>query len=80
MGIFNSEELNKVTGGAGRQRDKFVSAFYCEYCRKTIHLNMVYSLDAELFGNGLADGMPAGAVFSADGDDTHVLRLLTAVL
>ena len=44
MGV-NSEELSKVTGGAGRQRDKFVSAFYCEYCRKTIHLNMVYSLE-----------------------------------
>ena len=45
MGTFNPEELSKVTGGAGREREKFVSAFYCEYCQKTIHLNIVYSLE-----------------------------------
>lgn len=37
------EDLANVSGGA--KREKFVSAFYCEYCGKTIHLNMVYSLD-----------------------------------
>jgi hypothetical protein len=45
MGNINLEDLNEVTGGAGRQKDKYVSAFYCEYCEKTIHLNMVYSLE-----------------------------------
>ena len=29
----------------------------------------VVNLDAELFGNGFADGMPAGTVFSADSND-----------
>ena len=38
------DDLEKVTGGV-RRREKFVSAFYCEYCGKTIHLNMVYSLE-----------------------------------
>lgn len=41
---IRSEDLEKVTGGA-KHREKFVSAFYCEYCGKTIHLNMVYSLE-----------------------------------
>ncbi|MBO7669798.1 MAG: hypothetical protein J6S60_04330 [Oscillospiraceae bacterium] len=45
MAAFSAEELSKVTGGAGRQKDKYVSAFYCELCGKTIHLNMVYSLE-----------------------------------
>ena len=45
MGNLNLEDLSKATGGAGRPKDKYVSAFYCEYCEKTIHLNMVYSLE-----------------------------------
>ncbi len=42
--IILPDDLEKVTGGTKR-REKFVSAFYCEYCGKTIHLNMVYSLE-----------------------------------
>ena len=38
------EELAQVTGGA-KKREKYVSAFYCEYCCKTIHLGTVYSLE-----------------------------------
>lgn len=38
------DELSKATGGAGK-KEKYVSAFYCEYCQKTIHLGMVYSLE-----------------------------------
>ena len=41
---LNPEELSKINGGA-MKKDKYVSAFYCEYCGKTIHLNMVYSLE-----------------------------------
>ena len=41
---INSEDLSEVAAGKGK-RDKYVSAFYCELCGKTIHLNMVYSLD-----------------------------------
>ena len=41
---LENEEMKKVTGGVGI-RDKFVSSFYCEYCDKTIHLNMVSSLE-----------------------------------
>ena len=44
MEKINTEDLSKISGGA-KKREKFVSAFYCEYCGKTIHLNMVYSLD-----------------------------------
>ena len=40
----SNDELSKVSGGAN-QRDKFVSAFFCEYCGKTIHLNMSCSLE-----------------------------------
>ena len=43
MEKINPDLLDQVVGGA--KRDKYVSAFYCEYCKKTIHLNMVYSLD-----------------------------------
>ena len=41
---INLDDLSAITGGA-QKREKYVSAFYCEYCGKTIHLNMVYSLD-----------------------------------
>ena len=41
---LNPETFAQVNGGA-RPREKYVSAFYCEACRKTIHLNMVYSLE-----------------------------------
>lgn len=44
MEKLNLDDMSKITGGA-KKRDKYVSAFYCEYCAKTIHLNMVYSLD-----------------------------------
>ncbi|MBR4474266.1 MAG: hypothetical protein IKS55_11595 [Oscillospiraceae bacterium] len=44
MESVHAEDLNRTIGGAGK-REKFVSAFYCEYCGKTIHLNMIYSLD-----------------------------------
>ncbi len=44
MERIKAEDLDHVTGGAAR-RDKYVSAFYCEYCGKTIHLNMVRSLE-----------------------------------
>ncbi len=43
MEKINPELLDQVVGGA--KREKYVSAFYCEYCKKTIHLNMVYSLE-----------------------------------
>ncbi len=45
MAAISPEELSKVTGGAGRPKDKYVSAFYCEHCGETIHLNMIYSLE-----------------------------------
>ena len=41
-------DLDRVVGGVSRdtmKREKFVSAFYCEQCGKTIHLNTVYSLE-----------------------------------
>ena len=40
--------LEQVTGGVSRdttKREKFVSAFYCEHCGKTIHMGMIYSLE-----------------------------------
>ena len=40
---LNENELKEISGG--KVREKYVSAFYCEYCRKTIHLNTIYSLD-----------------------------------
>lgn len=44
---LDGSDLEKVTGGVIKKkgRDKYVSAFYCEYCAKTIHLNGVYSLE-----------------------------------
>ena len=42
MEKLNEGKLETVTGG---KREKYVSAFYCEYCRKTIHLPGVYSLE-----------------------------------
>ena len=43
MEKLNEEKLEAVSGGV--KREKYVSAFYCEYCRKTIHLPGVYSLE-----------------------------------
>ena len=40
---LSEENLEAVSGG--KIREKYVSAFYCEYCRKTIHLPGVYSLE-----------------------------------
>ena len=40
----SAEALGRVSGGKAA-RDKFVSAFYCEYCKQTVHLNMIYSLE-----------------------------------
>ena len=40
---LNDEQLEKVSGGV--RRNKYVSAFYCEYCKKTIRLNFVRELD-----------------------------------
>ena len=42
MEKVNESQLREVSGG--RIREKYVSAFYCEYCRETIHLSGVYSL------------------------------------
>ena len=41
------KDLDKVTGGRGQpvQREKYVSAFFCETCGKTIRLNGVYTLE-----------------------------------
>ena len=41
---LDPEALAQVSGGT-KQREKYVSAFYCEICKKTIHLNMIYSLE-----------------------------------
>lgn len=43
MEKLNEEKLEAVSGGV--KREKYVSAFYCEYCRETIHLPGVYSLE-----------------------------------
>ena len=46
--LLDESALENVIGGVSsdnRKREKFVSAFYCEACGKTIHLNMIYSLD-----------------------------------
>lgn len=43
MEKLNEEKLEAVSGG--KIREKYVSAFYCEYCRETIHLPGVYSLE-----------------------------------
>ena len=36
-------QLEQVTGGV--KRNKYVSAFYCEHCKKTIRLNFVRELE-----------------------------------
>ena len=43
MDKLNEQQMETVAGG--RIRQKYVSAFYCEYCRETIHLSGVYSLE-----------------------------------
>ena len=40
---LDDEQMEKVSGGV--RRNKYVSAFYCEYCKKTIRLNFVRELD-----------------------------------
>ena len=47
MEKLNLEALNKVSGGKRQtvKREKYVSAFFCEHCGATIHLNGVYSLE-----------------------------------
>ena len=42
MEKMNESQLKEVSGG--KIREKYVSAFYCEYCRETVHLSGVYSL------------------------------------
>ncbi len=42
---LNDESLNAVSGGAGGNRPKYVSSFFCEKCGKTIRLNGVYTLE-----------------------------------
>ena len=37
--------LDAVSGGAGGNRPKYVSSFFCEKCGKTIRLNGVYTLE-----------------------------------
>ncbi len=41
------KDLGAVTGGKGNTgtREKYVSAFFCEKCGKTIRLNGVYRLE-----------------------------------
>ena len=43
MEKLSEEKLKEVSGG--KIREKYVSAFYCEYCRETIHLPGVSSLE-----------------------------------
>ena len=43
MEKLNEDQLEAASGGV--KREKYVSAFYCEYCRTTIHLPGVYSLE-----------------------------------
>lgn len=43
MEKLNDAQLEGASGGV--KREKYVSAFYCEYCRTTIHLPGVYSLE-----------------------------------
>lgn len=46
MEKIDLEKLSQVTGGTEiREKKKYVSAFFCEYCGKTIHLNGVYDLE-----------------------------------
>ncbi len=41
---LDEAQLEKVSGGAGKQK-KYVSSFFCEKCGKTIRLNGVYTLE-----------------------------------
>ena len=41
---LSAESLKNVTGVIGL-KDRYVSSFYCEYCGKTIKLNMISSLE-----------------------------------
>ena len=41
---LSAESLKNVTGGIGL-KDRYVSSFYCEYCGKTLKLNMVSSVE-----------------------------------
>ncbi|MBQ7693025.1 MAG: hypothetical protein IJT29_05390 [Oscillospiraceae bacterium] len=45
--MLSDDALDAVIGGVGhpKQKTKFVSAFFCEYCGETIRLNGVYSED-----------------------------------
>ena len=46
--MLDDSALENVIGGVSRdqsKREKFVSAFYCEACGKTVHMGMIYSLD-----------------------------------
>ena len=47
MEKLDLQKMSEVTGGKGEtgKREKYVSAFFCEYCGKTIHLNGVYDLE-----------------------------------
>jgi len=46
MEKIDLDKLSQVTGGTEiRGRKKYVSAFFCELCGKTIHLNGVYDLE-----------------------------------
>ncbi len=40
---LDEKELEKVSGGV--KKSKYVSAFYCEYCKKTIRLTFVRELE-----------------------------------
>lgn len=46
--LLDGIDLEQVIGGVSRdttKREKFVSAFYCELCKQTVHLNTIYSLE-----------------------------------
>ena len=46
MEKLDLEKLSQVTGGTEiREKKKYVSAFFCEYCGKTIRLSGVYDLE-----------------------------------
>ena len=40
MEKLSDENLKSISGGKNR---KYISSFYCEKCRATIHLNGVYT-------------------------------------
>ena len=42
--MLDDSALENVIGGVSRdqsKREKFVSAFYCEACGKTVHMGMI---------------------------------------